>query len=115
MKLICGVSNPIASGKFITILNTTTDLCDMFKTKKNFVKKFLIDKFENTTKVKLECPIEKNLFLVNDWILDSREIFPKSLLQISNNISFYMEFLTATKSSSKRIFIFSLKVLLEFK
>jgi hypothetical protein len=48
----------------------------MFKTKKNFVKKFLFDKFENTTKVKLACPIEKNVFEIDNWILDSR-VFSK--------------------------------------
>jgi hypothetical protein len=113
MKFIYGVSNPIAPGKFMSIINTTTDLCDMFKAKNNFIKKLIFDKFENATNMKLKCPVEKNVFLVNDWIIDSRK-FPKSL-QIPNNISFYIEFLVATKPSLKRIFVYSVKVLLEFK
>jgi hypothetical protein len=115
VKFIYGISNPIAPGKYMTIVNTTTDLCDMFEAKNNFIKKLLFNKFENATNVKLKCPIEKIVFHIDNWILDSREFIPKSLLLIPNNFSLYIEFVVATKPSVKREFLYSLKILFELK
>jgi hypothetical protein len=115
VKFVYGISNPIAPGKYMTIVNTTTDVCDTFEAKNNFMKKLLFNKFENATNMKLKCPFGKDVFQIDNWILDSREFIPKSLLLIPNNFSFYMEFEAVTKPSPKRNFLFSLKILFELK
>jgi hypothetical protein len=114
MKLEAGSTNPIAPDKYITLIKTTLDLCNKQNSKSNFVFMLMIDTFEKSTNVKLNCPLEKNVYRMSDWLIDANKILPKSL-SFPANVSVNSEFLTKSNSSSKRIQIFSLKLLLEVK
>ncbi len=114
MKLDGGSSNLIVPGKYVTMIKTITDLCDVQNSKSNFIKNLIIATFEKSTNVKLKCPLEKNTYQIKDWLFDGNKILPKSFV-IPGNVSIYLEFLTKSKSSSERIFLFSLKLLLELQ
>ncbi len=114
MNFEAGAANPIVPSKYITTIKTTTDLCDILNSKTNFLNKLLIGNFENSTNVKLKCPMKEKNYGENNWLIDADKMIPKSLA-FPANISIYAEFLTKSKSSSKRIFIFSIKLLLEVK
>jgi hypothetical protein len=113
-KSTFATTNPIAPGKYITLFNKTTDLCDIQNSKSNFLRKFIIDTFEKSSNVTVKCPFEKNIFRMKDWVIDADKLFPKSL-SMSGNVKIHLEFLTKSNSSSKPIFVYSLKLLLQFQ
>jgi hypothetical protein len=73
MNLEIGSSNPIALNKYITFINTTTDLCDIQNLKKQFSKKkkTMIEIFKKSANVKLKCPFEKKIYRTSDWLIDA--------------------------------------------
>jgi hypothetical protein len=112
-----GSSNPIAPGKYITVMKTTMDLCDILNTKSNFLKKFMIDIFLKATKASkgtLKCPFEKSVYQISDWLIDADKIIPKSFT-VHGNVSIYAEFLTKSNSSSKKISVYSFRLYFEIK
>jgi hypothetical protein len=109
-----GSPNPIVPSKYITTFKTTIDLCSIQKSKTNFIIKLLIDTFENSTNVKVKCPMKEKNYGENRWLVDANKIIPKSIA-FPANISIYGEFLAKTNSSSKRVFVFSVKLFLETK
>jgi hypothetical protein len=114
VKLTVETTNPIAPGKYITLVNKTTDLCDTKNLKSHFLRKFAIEALEKSSNVTVKCPIEKNIFRMKDLLIDPDKIVPKSL-SMSGNVRIQWEFLTKSNSSSKPIFVYSLKLLLEFQ
>jgi hypothetical protein len=89
-------------------------MCDFLKSKNNFLKKLMFKQFEKSNNITLKCPLEKRVYQISDWLFDGNKIIPKSLA-IPGNISFYVEFLTNSNSSENMIFVYSLKLLMEFK
>ncbi len=114
MKMICKATNAMLPNTFITVINTTTNMCDFFKSKDNFLKKLMFEQLEKSNNISLKCPLEKRVYQISDWLIDGNKIIPKSLA-IPGNISFYVEFLTKSNSSENKLFLYSLKLLLELK
>ncbi len=114
MNFEAGSANPIAPGKYITAVKTTTDLCNKQNSKSNFLIKILTDIFENSTNVKVKCPMEKNVYQMKNLLVDANKLIPKSLA-FPANVSAYGEFLTKSNSSSRKVFILSVKLLVDIK
>jgi hypothetical protein len=114
MKMIGKATNPLLPNKLITVFDTTTNVCDFLKSKDNFLKRLLFEKFEKSNNITMECPLEKRVYQISDWLVDGNKIIPRSLT-IPGNISLYLEFLTNLNSTGKKIFLYSLQVLLELK
>jgi hypothetical protein len=112
--MICKATNPLLTNKLITVIDITTNMCDFFKSKDNFLKKLMIGQLEKSNNISLECPLEKRVYQVSDWLIDGNKVITKSLA-LPGNISFYVEFLVNSNSSENKIFVYSLKVLMEFK
>jgi hypothetical protein len=114
MKLEVASSSPMSPGKYITFFKTTTDICDIQNMKSSFIRKAITETFKKSSSVKLKCPFEKNVFLMRDWLIEADKMIPNSFA-ISGDIRIYWEFLINSNSSSKRIVMASLKLLLEIQ
>jgi hypothetical protein len=112
--MIGKATNPLLKSQFITLINITSNLCDFSKLKDNFLKRLIFEKFEKSNNITMKCPFEKRVYQVQDWLVDGNKIIPKALA-IPGNISFYLEYLGNSKSSENKIFLCSLKLLLELK
>jgi hypothetical protein len=96
-------TNPIAPGKYITLVNKTADICEIQNLKINFLSKFLIEALEKSSNITVKCPFEKTIFRMKDWLIDTDKFVPKSL-SMSGNVRICLEFQTKSNSSSKPIF-----------
>jgi hypothetical protein len=74
----------------------------------------MIEIFKKSANVKLKCPFEKKIYRTTDWLIDADKMIPNSIA-ISGNASILWEFLTRSNSSSKRILLYRLKLLVEFQ
>jgi hypothetical protein len=114
MKLEFASSNPIAPDKYIGLIETTANLCNVQNLKSKFLRKAIIEIFKKSSNVTLKCPFEKTTYQMNDWLIDADKMIPTSFA-IPGNVSLYLEFLVKSDSSSKTISMFSLKTFLEIR
>ncbi len=114
MKLVLEATNPILPGKYITLINTTIELCDSKNYRNNFINAIITASVQTSIDEKMNCPVKKNIYRKNDWLFDADKLIPKSLA-IPGNVSLYIEYQAKTNSSSKKVFMLSVKLRLEVK
>jgi hypothetical protein len=60
MKIVLKVANPATPKNFVEIVNSTSNICNIFESKKkNFLFRAIIEAFEKSSKDLFKCPHKK--------------------------------------------------------